>query len=750
MRNKEKNKKKLKTNDKIHYLSLFLAFLFLVYIFRLFNLQILDKDNYRSKGNKVSRIGNVVNPDRGNIFDRNGNPLAVTQKIDSLYLLPAISKEKSLAAENIRKNEEQFNNLSEEEKEEVVKLSSLPTYNETEIEKLSNILSIDKNEILGKLDKSEEGFIYRALNKAQKSQIEVLNLNYIRVVSVDERYYPNKEVSSSILGFVENNEGQYGLEKYYNTVLSGKSGYKEFYKALHGTEIPFSGSDDKKAEDADNLKTTLDIELQNILYKNLKDALIYNKAMSASAILMDPNNGEVLAMESLPTFDANNPRDLSNDIDKTFVEKMEGDEHLDYLYSKWNNKNVSFEYDPGSVFKVLTSAIALEVDNSLKDKIYEDKGFYNLAPGVVIKSWRYWDPFGKQTMKEALKNSSNPVFVDIAKDIGKKRFIDYGHSFRLGQKTQIDLPSEITGYFPKDENISDVDFGTMSYGHHTTVSPIQIMSSLNSAINGGKYFKPTVAKEILDKNNKPVYKLPENFMGKTISESTSKEIRDYMEYTAENYGLNTKDVKFGAKTGTTIKYNTNSKFNEDGQEPIVASIYITYPADNPKYSLILVIDEPLSNYATTSATPFAKKIMYEVAERDLGEPIKVENDEKLISVPDLVGLTFMEASNEIEDININLSTKQKIGMFNIIKNQTPLRDDLIEENSVISLEFEDKIKVPNLIDQDIELVKKLLDRNLVKYEIKGEGNKVIKQSKKSGEIIDIKEKIILEVGGDSE
>ncbi|QZO77278.1 PASTA domain-containing protein [Helcococcus kunzii] len=743
---KKRNKRKmLRTNVKISFSTLLLAFLLLGFIYRLVNLQIVDKYQYKTKGNVAAKVGKVIKPERGNILDRNGNPLAISRKIDSLYLLPVISEEESKKAKEVLRNDVEFEKLDKEKQEELRKQASKAIYKNEEIQKIAKILDIKAEEIYKLIDKGKEGFIYNSLNKSQKSQIELLNLPYLLFMPVDERFYPNNELASNAIGFIEDDVAKYGLEKYYDKFLSGESGYREFYKSVNGTEIPYTKTENKNSEDAKNIKSTIDIELQNILYKHLKDAMITTRSMSATAVLMNPNNGEVLAMQSFPTFDSNKPRDLSSEIDKLFLSNLDDKKQVDYLFRKWENNAVSMEYDPGSVYKVVTTAIALETNSDIKKKIYQDDGFYELAPGVVIKSWRFWDPHGPQNLREALKNSSNPVFVQVAKDIGKEKYVEYGHTLRLGKKTGIDLPNEINGFFPKDANISDVDFGTISYGHYVNVSPIQILSTLNSIVNGGRYYKPRVVKEIMDKSNEKVFDISEEYLGNTISETTSKEVKEYLEYTAESYGLNTEELKFGAKTGTTEKYNTHSIFKNESDtiESVFTSIFVTYPSDNPKYTLLVVFDEPLSHtLAADTAKPVAKDIMYDVAEYDLGRPLKNDNNKDLVKIPNLIGKTFEEASKILDESNILAKTNQKIGRYNIISDQNPKENNLIRANSSISLRFSDNIKVPSMIDMNTETAKKILELNNVNYKISGEGDKIISQSIKEGEIINQNQEII--------
>ncbi|MFM1525002.1 MULTISPECIES: penicillin-binding transpeptidase domain-containing protein [Helcococcus] len=751
MKKKANRKKMLKyfenTDIKMYSFLIVLAFFVFLYIIRFYMLQIQDINDYKLKGQNVVKVGNIISPDRGSILDRNGKPIAITQKIDSLYMLPVTTKNKSKEAESIVSDSKKFNSLNSDKQKEIKKLASISVYTSEEIEKISNILGISKTILEDNIKNGREGYIFDGLNKKQKELIEDLDLSYLKIVQIDKRIYPNNDLLSSTIGFTENNAGEYGLEKYYDKILSGEQGYKEFYKALHGTEIPFYSGDALDAKESRNIVTTINLDLQKILYKYTKEAMISTKSLSATAVIMDPNNGEVLAMESFPSFNPNSPRMLNSDIDKLFLSNLDKFKESEYLISRWNNNAVSMRYDPGSVYKVITTAIALDSDNEIKNKIYEDKGYYEIVPGVVIKSWRYWNPHGPQNLRDALKNSSNPVFVQVAQDIGKQRYIDYGQSFRFGKKTGIDLPNEIDGFFPKNANISDVDFGIMSYGHYVNVNPIQLLSSMNTTVNGGKYYKPHLLKKVQDKNNQDIYENKEQYLGKTISESTSNEIKEYLEYTADSYGLNTDKIKFGAKTGTTVKYTEDNIFNHnnDKYESVYVSIFMSYPSNNPKYTLLLVLNEPLtSQLSADTAVPFANKIMQDLVVYDYGDSNKLQKTNSFVKIPDVVGLSFEEASVKLDENNVKSTTKQEIGRFHIIKSQNPPAYGLIKKDEFLSLEFENKIKVPDLIGREVNNIGEFLKLNKINYVINGKGTIIKSQSVKSGDIINEQEIITLE------
>lgn len=745
-----KNRKMLKTNDKIRLLILFLAFFTFIFIFRLFRLQVIDIYDYKSKGENVSMIGETIEPKRGNILDRNNNPLAITQNVESLYLLPVTSKEKSEEADKIRLDIEKFNKLSEKEQQYYTKISSIPIYEDEEIEKISKILNIESKELFDMVENGIEGYIYRSLNRAQKSQIELLNLNYLLFIPQNDRYYPNGEMLSNTLGFIEEDgTANYGLEKQYDEILSGISGYKEYFKAIQGTEIPYTKNQSYEPKDAGNIVTSIDINLQKIVYNRLKEAFFDLTPYSITAVLSDPNTGEILAIENLPTFDSNSPRAFNEDIDKIVLNSLEKEKIGDYLVSRWNNDAVSMQYEPGSVYKIITSAIALEADNPLKNKIYNDDGYYKIGEDSIIKSWRYWDPFGPQNLKEAFKNSSNPVYAQLAEDITKEKYIEYAQMFRLGMLSGIDLPNESEGFYPKDTSLSDVDYGTLSFGYYATVNPVQFIATLNSTVNGGNYYKPHIASKITDKNGEVISEMKDWYKGKTVDESTSKEINEYMEYTAEDYGLNTEELKFGAKTGTAYKNKLENPLRDENKNNIDArtSIYVTYPASKPKYSLLVVVDEPLNkDTSSTTSLPVAKKIMYDVVKYDQEKSNIVNNNKELVKIPDVTNKTVKEAVRILEEANLRVNLEGEYGEYHIVDSQYPETNNSIEINSIIKLKTNNSISMPNLIGLSLDEATKILDENYIKYKTQGEGNKVRNQSEKPNDIINKDEEITIKLG----
>lgn len=744
----KKKKHGLKTNEKIKFFTLFLALFLFIFIFRLFNLQILDAYDYKNKGRNTSKIGAVIKPERGNIFDRKGNPLAVSQESENLYIMPVTSSEKSERAENIKKSDKEFNKLNEKEKEEVSKLASLPTYKPEDISRIAKILEINEADIYKYINREMEGQIFKNISKSQKSQLDLLNLGYLRYIKSNERFYPNNDVLSNTIGFIDNDEKtKYGLEKYYDNILSGKNGYRDFYKTIQGTEIPYLDASKIEPEKSSDISTTIDLDIQKMLTKILKEAFVKYLPMNIKAIVMNPNNGEILAMESLPGFDLNHPRKLESEIDQIFLNNINPEKLGEYLQSRWSNKTVSDKFDPGSVHKTITSAIALETHPELENKIYEDVGYIDIARGVRIYNYKKV-PFGKMDMKKALVISSNPVFVEIARDVGVKDYIDFGNNFRYGKKTGIDLPNEVSGFFPSSYDIKNVDFATLSYGHYLNVNSFQIMSAVNSIVNGGNYYKPHLLKEVKSKSGATILKNDNNFLGRTISEKTSEIMREHMRATGEDYNLD-KDlgINVSAKTGTSVKYKKETIFdveNDEEDSPVATSIYVAFPAENPKYAVYINFDEPQTSKRSSGApTQTVKKVIKGILDLD-SQNYSINN--KNVKVPNIEGKTIEEAIKILENSELSLKTDEKVGKYNIISEQYPKENNLIEQGQSINITISDQIKMPNLIDIDIDQAKEILKQNKIKFKIEGNGKKIKRQSIEQGQIFNQSDEIILYTG----
>ncbi|NLW51979.1 MAG: PASTA domain-containing protein [Tissierellia bacterium] len=749
MDNKDKNKG-YGTNKKILIFISFIAFFVLLYIIILVRLQIFDVNSYKSKAEKVIVNKDVIYPDRGAIYDRNRKPLAANLQFNTAYIsvaLPRAEKQK-LLAELQTLDKSDVNSLALVEKYET--RTSLPDYSFDEVEDLASILGINTNDLLHMLENEISGQIASKVPKDKKQEVEKLGLPYIYFRTESERYYPNQEILSSTLGYVENGVGAYGLERYYDEILAGKKGYEEFFKAIGGTTLAFESGENIPSEKAKNLVTTIDEDYQKILYDNLLQYFKDQTPMYGAAILTDPNTGEVLAMESLPSYNPNSPRSLNSDIDKLFLNAIDQNDKDSYMIRRWNNINVSSVYEPGSTFKAITTAIGLDQNHEIEHNEYTCNGYIEISPGVTIKCWRAHNPHGVQSLREAFSNSCNPAFVGIIDDIGKEKFVESTRSFKFGELTGIDLPNEVAGVFNATKEVKNVDFRPMSYGHSISTTPIQQISALNATINGGIYYRPHLIKEILDEQNNLVAQAKPQEVARVLSEKSSATMREYFEYNAQQTSaLKSNEIRMGVKTGTTELVSASSVFlDKDNEFPnkTIVSIFATFPSNAPKYSLLILFSETQRDALGSSLYPVTRNIFEEIDKLNNNRASTEIGVGDFIRIPNLVELPVYKARQITEQEQLELKLSEgSVSEFSIIKTQMPQANGFMERKGFIEVftDYNSQFEVPNIIDMKLEDAQKLLTEDGINFETTNKDGIVIKQKPDAGTIINKNEKIVI-------
>ena len=751
MKNKKRNKS-YGTNKKIQIFIYFIAFFIFIYICQLLYLQVFDGKSYKAKGQEKITTKEIVNPSRGAIYDRNKKPLAANLQFNTAYLSVAIpeSEKEKLKLEMQSLDKSDMESLELIEKYEI--RTSLPGYIDEDIDKLSEILKVNKSGIFRMLENEISGPIAYQVNDEIKAEVEKLQLPYISFYTDNERYYPHEHMLASALGFVENGKGIYGLESQYDQILSGQKGYREYFKAIGGTILPFESNENIEGQEANNIVTTFDEDFQRIIYEKLEDQFKYDTPNYLTAILTDPNSGEILAMESLPSFDPNSPRKLDSDIDEMFLSVLDDEQVGAYIQSRWNNMAISGLYEPGSTFKTITLSVGLDNNHEIANQKYICTGTIEIAPGVYINCWRAHDPHGIQTLKEAFANSCNPAFVQIIDLIGKDKFYEGVKSFKYGDFTGIDLPNEVAGVFSESSNIKDVDFKPMSYGHSLSTTPIQQISALNATINGGIYYRPHVLKEIMDNNDQVVGQVKPTKVSRVLSEKTSDTVREYLENNAqENYQTKENTIELGVKTGSTVVKRESSPFanyDDEKNSSMIISVFATYPSSAPKYSLLIVMSEPQTSSLGSALLPMAREILEEIEQLDTNRASSELGKGNFKKIPNIVGMPTYKAVEALNKANISYTLDEKIRDFNIINSQYPPADGLIEGSAKVQLSIDKNpsYEVPNLEGLSIRQAKRLLEDNNIKYEIKGEGKIVNTQNPEPGQIKKLSEKITITSG----
>ncbi|WLR52244.1 stage V sporulation protein D [Bacillus tianshenii] len=583
-------------------------------------------------------------PERGKILDRNGEPLATNVSAPSVLVVPR-----------------QIENPAETAKElaAILKMSEEKAYQH--ITKRTSIERIHP-----------EG---RKISHETANEIRALNLPGVYIAEDSKRHYPNGEYLSHVLGFTGiDNQGLTGLELYYDKKLEGTKGHVSFISDAKGRRMPDASDDYVPPQDGLDLRLTVDSRIQTIVERELDNAEAAYNPDGIIAIAMNPKTGEILAMSSRPDFHPENYREVPSEI-----------------YNR--NLPVWSTYEPGSTFKIITLAAALEekvVD--LHNDHFHDPGYIKVA-GATLKCWKRGG-HGSQSYLEVVQNSCNPGFVTLGEKLGKEKLFKYIKDFGFGQKTGIDLQGEGRGILFSMDRVGPVELATTAFGQGVSVTPIQQVAAVAAAVNGGYLYQPYIAKEWVDpisgeivSQNEPVLKR------RVISEDASKEIRHALEsVVAQGTGKNAfvEGYRVGGKTGTAQKVK-DGKYMKNNY--IVSFIGVA-PADDPQLIVYTAVDNPKGTvqFGGTVAAPIVGNIMEDSLRalkvpkrKDQIEKERAWNDATLVEVPNFVGATREEAQSYLLNLKVSSS-----GEGDVIVDQAPEAGVKVEEGSTIRLFFSKK------------------------------------------------------------
>lgn len=462
--------------------------------------------------------------------------------------------------------------------------------------KLSEIFELEYEKVLKRLKKksSIETIIKRQDKEKTDSLRNWMEENEIYVgINIDEdtkRYYPFSNLASHVIGFCgSDNQGLEGIEAKYDDILSGKSGKINSLTDAKGQNFGDEGENYIEPTDGSDLVLTIDSNIQAIIQKHLEEACIDNVCTDGGSIIaMNPQNGDILALANYPNYDLNNPY-LPNDEEmKSVWGELEQVQKSNFLMGMWRNKAIADTYEPGSTFKLVTASSSLEEGIAEVDKAgaFACTGAIEIA-GVRIKCWRYYRPHGSESLREALMNSCNPVFIGLGQKIGKEKYYNYLEKFGFLKKTGIDLPGEAKSIFLKEEKVGPVELATISFGQRFEVTPIQMVTMVSTIANKGKYVKPRLVKKIIDSETGEVKEIAPEYENQVISEETANNVLSMMEsVVSEGTGKNAKVVgyRIGGKTGTSEDGVNTGKY--------VTSFIGVANIDNPKIAILVTLYNP--------------------------------------------------------------------------------------------------------------------------------------------------------------
>lgn len=677
---------KVSVGEKKRIWWMFCAFLLLmlVVIGALVYYQLIKGAEYKEKAIEQQTRDQLVEAKRGEIYDRNMKVLAQSASCEDVMVNPrqiqseARSQELRRAAA-LQKGEE-F------DEEDVV---------EKTVRALVDVLGVDEEFVRKEisLDYASRR-IKKKVEPSLANKLREMKIKGIFFVETTKRYYPYSSFASHVIGFTgDDGNGLEGLEKMLDGTLSGTAGRIQVIQDVNNNLTPYEYENYIAPEDGNGVVLTIDEVIQHYVEKYLEEAYnLYDIRNGAAAIVMDPNTGEILAMAVEPNFDLNAPRTIDADKKTAMMGlKSDGTEYTDgeYLNRLWRNKAVVDSYEPGSTFKSIVAASAVEagVINPATESFY-CTGSRRVAVHTIHCHKRAGH--GQENFIQALENSCNPAFMEMGARLGYKNFRSYYEAFGFTSTTNFVLPGESKGIFFNESNFNEAELATSSFGQGFTITPLQMITAFSAVVNGGKLLKPQLIKAYTDSDGNVIENVESVIVREVISESTSRTMRAALESVVANGTGNAAYVegyRIGGKTGTSEK-------QPRGQGKYVASFVGFAPADNPQLVCLLMLDEP--GGALTGggaiAAPAVGKILAESLEYLGYEPTYTDNSAEEVEVPATVGMTSWDAKKLVEANGLTVTIQ---GSGDIITNQLPKGTSRLAKGGLVILytEAEEEIKV---------------------------------------------------------
>ena len=670
---------------------------------RLADIMLINGGYYSKIATEQQLTTTTVAAQRGNIYDRNMNILATSATVYTVYVTPK--------------------NIEDDEEARLIAsgLSQL-----LELDEEAVYLKTQKNTAYEKIKQRVEQ------NLADEVRAFISDNKLGSVVGLDKaskRYYPNGTLGSTVLGFVgDDNQGLAGLEYQYDSDLTGIPGKTVSSKNARGSDMPFKYETMVESQPGYSVVSTLDEYIQHYAEKYLEEAVQSNSASNRGCcIVMNVNTGEILAMTTKGDYDPNSPFTIADSAVAEELKNYSGDEYTEKysaaLQEQWRNKAISDTYEPGSVFKIITGSAGLEEGKVSMDSTFNCPGYisiYDTKYNCHVTSGH-----GTQNLTQIFENSCNPAFIEIGQRLGVDLFYSYFKSFGFTTMTNIDLPGEATGIYYTSENMGPVELASESFGQTFRITPIQMITAVCAAANGGYLVKPHMVKQIIDTDGNIVKSYDTDVKRQVISESTSKKICGMLESVVANgTGKNgyVAGYRMAGKTGTSQKVD---KKKETGQMLYIASFCGFAPADDPEIAVFVMVDEPHGDsiYGSKVSAPVAASIMSEALPYLGIEPIYTEDEYTALNVkvPSVIGSSIDEAKAQLEGSGFKVKT---VGEGTAVVRQMPLASQTAPTGSTVVIYTDESqsaatVTVPDLKNLSVSEVKSAAKTAGVNLEMSG-------------------------------
>lgn len=724
------NSKNLMHYKKLRVTLIVVILILLLLIVRIGFLQFVQGNYLKELAYNQQTINQIISPKRGNIYDSTGKALAISAQVDTITINP----------NKLVKNS---NDETKEFREKIAK-------------GLSEIFELNYDEVLEKVNSSSQ--VETIAKKVEQEKVDTLKKwmedNKISVgINIDEdtkRYYPYNTVASNVIGFCgSDNQGLSGVESKWDSILTGTPGKIVSSKGSNQEEIPNAEETYISAENGSDLTLTIDLNIQTIIEKYLKQAVEDNDCKKGgNVIVMNPKNGDILGMACYPDYNLNSPYTPNSTLAETY-DSLSSEEKSESLYKMWSNKSVAETYEPGSVFKVITASVALEENITTTDKSndfyckgYEEFEDSSASQPLKISCWRA-NPHGVQSLRQALCNSCNPAFMQLGKRIGAPTLYKYYEAFGLFDSTNSGLYGEQSSIFQKLDKVGPVELATMSFGQRLNVTPLQMATAIACVANEGVLMKPRIVKQVTNTDSGSVSEIPVTQVRQVISKETAQEVKSMMESvvtigTGKHAAVS--GYSIGGKTGTSEPvYNKT-------EEGYVASYVAISPVEDTQVVLLLTLyDPPKSNHQGGQlAGPVVSQMLSEILPY-LGIPSNENSSDSsssdnLIVVPDVRNKTVSEAEKILK--NSGFSTKTYVnGDANntLVVDQTPKPGVSLSKNSVVVLYGEGNdvatsVTVPDLKGMNASQASNTLKEKNLNISIEGSGTVISQDAAKDEQV----------------
>ena len=600
MSNKKYNRSKKSKSDinvpnnlstvKMKVIFIVILLLIIALIFRIAYLKFIDGDKLQSLATSQQTLTETLTAKRGNIYDANGEALALSYDTDKIYLNPS--------------------EIDDENKETFAK-------------EIADILEIDSTELISKINSSTNRFLVAsdvvqekvtALTDWKSTKEKKKLKTGISFEDSTSRYYPRNTLASTVIGFVgSDNQGLAGIESSCDSLLRGTSGKSVSLKDASQSQIVNSEETYIAAENGYDINLTIDVNIQSIVERHLAEAVDEYKCKSGITIAMDPSTGKILAMADYPNYDCNNYNSLNSSLEKIW-ESLSDKEKSDAKYNMWKPKAVTNLYEPGSVFKIITSSIALEeniTDTDIPNTFNCTGSMYFEGESKPVNCWKKDGSHGYQDLRHALMNSCNPSFMQLGLKIGKDLTYKYYDAFGFFNKTDISLSGEPdSGIFYSQDKIKPIELAIMSFGQRFTITPLQMITAASAIANDGVLVKPQIIDKITNTDTGEVTTFSTEVVRQVVSKETADKVASMMEsVVTKGTGGRAKvsGYSIGGKTGTSEPIS-------DSKAGYVASFLGISPVENTKIVLLVILDSPEGSLHNGGqiAAPTAQKMFEEI------------------------------------------------------------------------------------------------------------------------------------------